>query len=135
MVESQVITQQVACDWRRAFAVAADPRRMPEWASGLAKGALTPSGDHWTMESPQGSARIRFAPPNDFGILDHWVTPDGMSEIYLPFRVIEVRAGICEFQFTLLRQPSMDDAEFARDAEWVARDLRALRSLLADGAD
>ncbi|MBU2407763.1 MAG: SRPBCC family protein, partial [Gammaproteobacteria bacterium] len=87
---------------------------------------------HWDLQTPQGAARIRFSPANDFGVLDHWVTPDGMAEIYLPFRVIDVRPGICEFQFTLLRQPTMDDAAFERDAAWVARDLEALAQLLAN---
>jgi hypothetical protein len=40
-----------------------------------------------------------------------------------------------ELQFTLLRQPHMDDAAFAHDAEWIARDLRALQALLEAPAD
>ncbi len=31
---------------------------------------------------------------------------------------------------TLLRLPEMTEAVFARDAEWVARDLAALKALL-----
>ena len=31
---------------------------------------------------------------------------------------------------TLLRLPEMTDAIFARDAEWVAKDLAALKALL-----
>lgn len=129
--QSRVITQRVACEWRRAYVLAADPRRLPEWASGLAKSALLPRGDHWIVRTPEsGEARMRFAPPNDFGVLDHWVAPEGVPEVYLPFRVIGVAPDACELQFTLLRQPHMDDAAFARDAEWIARDLLSLRSLL-----
>ena len=127
---SRVITQRVHCDWRRAYALAADPLRLPDWASGLSKSTLTPAGDHWRIETPQGLARLRFAPDNAFGVLDHWVTPEGMPEIYLPFRVIAAGADACEFQFTLLRQPHMDDASFERDADWIARDLLALKRLL-----
>lgn len=131
---SRVITQRVKCEWRRAYALAADPTRLPDWASGLAKSALQPKGDHWVVRTPEsGDARMRFAPPNDFGVLDHWVTPEGVPEVYLPFRVIGVEPDICELQFTLLRQPHMDDAAFARDAEWIARDLQALRKLLEAG--
>ena len=50
-----------------------------------------------------------------------------------PFRVIGVAPGICELQFTLLRQPHMDDAAFERDAGWIARDLQSLRRLLEAG--
>ncbi|MBS0430001.1 MAG: SRPBCC family protein [Proteobacteria bacterium] len=131
---TRVITQRVACDWRRAWTLAADPLRMPEWASGLSSGHFTRDGAHWRFETAEGSrARIRFAPANDFGVLDHWVTPEespGAAEIYLPFRVIGLAEGLCEFQFTLIRQPTMDDAAFERDARWIANDLRALRDLL-----
>jgi len=128
---TRVLTQRVACDWRRAWAFAADPAHLPEWASGLSKGQFTREGAHWLFEAADGGrARVRFAPPSDFGVLDHWVTPEGGPEIYLPFRVIGLGEGFCEFQFTLLRQPAMDDAAFARDADWIARDLRTLRDLL-----
>ncbi|MDH6167250.1 hypothetical protein M2282_002399 [Variovorax boronicumulans] len=126
-VQSRVVTQRVACDWRRAYKVAADPARLPDWASGLAKSALVPQGDRWIVRTPEsGDARMRFAPVNDFGVLDHWVAP----EVYLPFRVIGVAPDACELQFTLLRQPHMDDAAFERDAAWIARDLQSLQRLL-----
>ena len=51
--QSRVITQRVACEWRRAYVLAADPRRLPEWASGLAKSALVPHGDHWIVRTPE----------------------------------------------------------------------------------
>ena len=131
--QSRVITQRVACGWRHAYALAADPLRLPDWASGLAKSRLTRTGDHWTAETPQGQARMRFAPANDFGVLDHWVAPEGMAEIYLPFRVIGTGPDACEFQFTLLRQPHMDLAAFERDADWIAGDLQTLQRLLESG--
>jgi hypothetical protein len=34
-----------------------------------------------------------------------------------------------EVQLTLFRQPDMSDAAFAADAQWVTRDLQALRAL------
>ena len=130
-VESRVVTQRVACDWRRAYEVAADPACLPDWASGLAKSALVPHGDHWIVRTPEsGDARMRFSPANDFGVLDHWVAPEGVPEVYLPFRVIGVAPDACELQFTLLRQPHMDDAAFERDAAWIARDLQSLKRLL-----
>lgn len=132
---SRVITQRVACDWRAAYALAADPARLPDWASGLADGALTRDGDRWLATTPGGCAVLRFAPANELGVLDHWVAPEGVPEVYVPFRVIGVAPGACELQFTLLRQPHMDDAAFAHDAEWIARDLRALQALLEAPAD
>jgi hypothetical protein len=133
---SRVLIQRVACDWQQAYALAADPRRAPDWASGLAKSEIQPDPalpGQWVADTPGGRARLRFAPPNDLGVLDHWVTPQGAAEVYIPFRVIATGPGQCEFQFTLLRQPGMDDATFARDSDWVARDLRALQALLVPG--
>jgi hypothetical protein len=127
---SRVITQRVACTWQRAYALAADPLHLPDWASGLANSALRRDGDHWVATTPQGAAILRFAPANEFGVLDHWVMLEGLEQIYLPFRVIDAGPGVCEFQFTLFRQPHMDAAAFARDAEWVARDLQSLRQIL-----
>jgi hypothetical protein len=132
--QSRVIVQRVACEWRRAYRVAADPARLPDWASGLAKSALLPQGDHWIVRTPEsGDARMRFAPANDLGVLDHWVAPEGVPEVYLPFRVIGVAPDACELHFTLLRQPHMDDAAFERDAAWIARDLQSLKRLLEAG--
>ena len=127
---SRTVVQRVACDWRRAYALASDPLRLPDWARGLTNSALRRQGDHWELDSPQGRANLRFAPRNDFGVLDHWVTPEGMPEVYMPFRVIDAGDGCCEFQFTLLRQPHMDDAAFERDAAWIEADLQSLRRLL-----
>ena len=36
----------------------------------------------------------------------------------------------CEVTFTLFRQPGMSAEQFAADAEWVSRDLAALKALL-----
>lgn len=31
--------------------------------------------------------RLRFASENSLGVLDHWVQPAGMPEVYIPMRV------------------------------------------------
>lgn len=54
--------------------------------------------------------------------------PAGAAEIYLPFRVIAVGEGVREFQSTLLRQPTLDDAAFGRDARWIVKDLLRARA-------
>lgn len=135
MTDSRVITRWVACDWRGAYALAADPRRLPDWASGLAGGEVLRDGADWTVQTPvSGPARLRWTPTNAFGVLDHWIGPPGKPEVYVPFRVIDLGAEGCEFQLTLLRQPGMDAAQFERDADWVKRDLAALARLLLDQA-
>ena len=44
-------------------------------------------------------------------------------------RIIPNGSG-CELIFTLFRLPGASDEKFAADAEWVMRDLTALKNLL-----
>ncbi|MGB0219334.1 MAG: hypothetical protein ACPGJF_08385 [Sinimarinibacterium flocculans] len=81
------------------------------------------------MAAPEGEARVRFTPRNDHGVLDHWVTLPSGQTVYIPLRVIANGDG-AEVTLGLIRQPQMSDADFARDAEWVLRDLRRLRERL-----
>lgn len=106
----------------------ADPLNLPRWASGLATG-IRREGGEWVADGPSGRISLHFAPSNDFGVLDHVVTlPDGHS-VMVPMRVLD-NHGASELLFTLFRQPGMDEARFAADADWVRRDLEALRDLL-----
>ena len=96
-----------------------------------AKGALirvSPARGAAALKATQesGQATIIFTPPNVFGILDHRVTqPDG-SEVYVPMRAI-ANGVSTEVIFTLFCQPGMDDATWARDEEWVKKDLERLK--------
>lgn len=115
----------------------ADPLHFAQWASGLA-GGLAPLSDDslsasdptlWAAQSPAGEVTVRFSGPNDFGVADHWVfLPDG-STVYVPLRAVANGDGT-EVSLTLFRQPSMDDAKFAADGDWVTRDLDRLKSVL-----
>jgi hypothetical protein len=78
--------------------------------------------------------KVRFAPRNDLGVLDHYITlPTGVV-IYVPLRVIPNSSG-SELTFTLFRQPGMTDQKFQEDAEWVLRDLTKLKDILEKGFD
>jgi hypothetical protein len=52
--------------------------------------------------------RIRFAPRNPYGFLDHDVTVGSTSPVHIPMRVVPNGEG-AEFIFTLIRQPGMSD--------------------------
>lgn len=104
------------------------PENFRLWASGLGK-SLNKVDGVWIAETQQGPVRIRFSERNGFGILDHWVSPEPGLEIYIPMRVIANGSG-SELVFTLFRLPGMSDQRFAADAEWVLRDLAALKNLL-----
>ena len=104
------------------------PENFARWASGLASG-LERSGEEWIGQTPDGPVRIRFSPPNDFGVLDHEVVTASGAEVRSPLRVIANGTG-CEVTFTLFRLPGMSDEEFAADAETIRRDLASLKGLL-----
>ena len=115
----------------------ADPLNFAEWASGLA-GGLEPISEEdlqesdptlWSAQSAQGEVTVRFSGTNDFGVADHWVfLPDGTT-VYVPLRAVANGDGT-EVLLTLYRQPSMDDAKFRGDGEWVRRDLDKLKAVL-----
>ena len=118
-VDSLHVSQWVDADATEVYAFAADPANLVRWAAGLADPQLA-------------TAEVRFAPRNDFGVLDHVVTlPDG-TRFYNPMRVIP--AGLdgrgCEVVFTVRRFAGVTDEQFAADAAAVAADLATLRGLV-----
>src|SRR5690606_30844699 len=115
--------------WAEVYEVAARPETMPRWASGLAAG-LTRDGEDWIGDGgPIGTVRIRFAPPNLFGVLDHTVTMEDGLVVENALRVVPNGEG-AEVMFTLLQRPGLDAAAFEADAAHVLKDLQALKRLL-----
>ncbi|MYR05382.1 SRPBCC family protein [Gordonia sp. SID5947] len=111
------------------YAFAADPENLPHWAAGLASGVRR-NGDELVVASPMGEVVVRFAPPNQYGILDHEVTlPDG-TVVANPLRIIDHPDG-SEAVFTI-RQRDLTDAQFENDCAAVERDLAALRAAVTD---
>ncbi|PSH63965.1 MULTISPECIES: SRPBCC family protein [Phyllobacterium] len=126
--EARTLQISIGRNWRDVYDYASVPEHLPEWASGLTSG-LQKSGDEWLADSPSGKLRLRFAPDNKFGVLDHWVTTETGEEVYIPLRAV-ANGDSCEVTFTLFRLPGMDDEKFTADAAWVKRDLQKLKDLL-----
>ncbi len=110
------------------YAYASDPANLVHWAAGLGR-ATRRADASWIVHSPMGVVTVLFAPPNEFGVLDHEVTLATGETVYNPMRVIPDGLG-CEVVFTLRRTPTMTDREFARDADAVVADLARLRRIL-----
>jgi hypothetical protein len=104
------------------------PENFSRWASGLGK-SLKKLDGLWIAETPEGPVKVKFTERNEFGVLDHWVSPKPGLQIYIPMRVIANGNG-CELIFTLFRLPGVTDEKFSADAEWVMRDLTTLKNLL-----
>lgn len=116
-------------DWRAVYAFASRPENMPAWASGLGSG-LTQDGEDWVAEGgPIGQVRVRFAPDNAFGVIDHSVTMATGQVVENALRITPNGDG-AEVAFTLLRRADMDDAAFEADAAHVLKDLKALKAIM-----
>ena len=110
------------------YAFVSDPRNLPRWAPGLGSSVVREDGE-WFVETPEGRARVTFAPNNEYGVLDHEVVTPSGETVYVPLRAIADGDG-CEVVFTVRRAPGMTDAEFDRDAGLVSADLALLKKVL-----
>lgn len=104
MSESIHIAEHINRSPAEVYAYVSNLDNLPTWAQGV------------TAEM-----NIRFAAPNDFGVLDHWAIVEGTT-YYNPMRVVEHDDG-SEIVFTL-RNPTADD----RAA--IAADLATLKTIL-----
>ncbi|MGW5350646.1 SRPBCC family protein [Streptomyces sp. NPDC004031] len=127
--ESRHLAVRIARPAADVYAYAADPTHLPAWAHGLS-GAIRQEGEVWIADSPMGRVTVAFAPPNDFGVLDHDVTLPTGETVHNPVRVLPDGDSTAEIVFTLRRLPGMTDAGFATDAATVTADLERLRGLL-----
>lgn len=127
-MRSEHVSVVVARSPEEVYAVASDPTSLPRWAAGLASAPVTVAGDELVADSPMGEVRVRFVPPNSWGVLDHVVRlPDG-TEVLNPMRVVAHPVG-AEVLFTV-RQRDMTDDELAADVAAVRADLETLKALL-----
>jgi hypothetical protein len=130
MQESRTISISIARGWKEVYQSVWRPQDFPRWASGLSKSPLERAeGEWWRTEGSGGPIRIRFSYHNAFGVMDHYVNVGVGADIYIPMRIVENGQG-AEVLFTLFRQPEMSDEKFAADANWVKRDLLALKGLI-----
>ena len=130
MLASRTISISINRNWRKVYDVVWRPEDFPKWASGLSKSPLTKDGETWKAEGPEGTVRILFTDHNAFGVMDHYVDAGNRTIIYVPLRIIQNGEG-AEVLLTLFRQRGMSDAKFTADAEWVARDLLALKTFVS----
>jgi hypothetical protein len=110
------------------YAFASNPANLPRWASGLGSSVVRENQD-WFVETPEGRARVTFAPDNEYGVLDHEVVTPSGDTVYVPLRAVTHGDG-CEVVFTLRRSTGMTDAEFERDTALVTGDLALLKKVI-----
>ena len=113
------------------YAFIADPRRLPEWATGLGTTPTPLPDGGWRVETQAGPMRVEFAGKNELGVVDHVVYPltggDAVADV--PLRVVPNGAG-SEVMLTVFQQPGMSDAQYASDCALVQADLERLKRAL-----
>lgn len=127
-VKSRTVSVSIKCPPSDVYGFAADPRNLPQWATGLCR-SIRPSGESWLVESPLGEVSFRFVPQNPFGVLDHVVTFSDGREVLNPMRVVPNGDG-SEILFTLFQSAEMSDLQFVEDCATVEQDLRTLKRIL-----
>jgi len=70
------------------YAFASDPRNLPRWAAGLARSEVRKDGDEWVADAPFGKVKVRFAPQNSFGVMDHDVKLESGITVHNLMRVM-----------------------------------------------
>lgn len=128
LLEARHVSVSIQRPPQDVYAFASNIENLPRWATGLG-GTIRKVGGDWIAEGPMGPVKIRFAKPNELGVLDHDVVlPSGVT-IHNPMRVVPNGTG-SEVTFTLIRQPDVPEERFEQDAEWVEKDLRTLKAIL-----
>ncbi|MDI7863553.1 SRPBCC family protein [Rhizobiaceae bacterium n13] len=127
-MQSRIVHVRIERNWKLVYDFASRPENMPLWASGLGDG-FRRDGDEWIATGPLGSVRVRFAPRNEFGVIDHEVTMETGLKVHNALRVVPNGDG-AEVMFTLLKVPDMTDASFAADEANVRKDLETLKALM-----
>ncbi|MEY4762012.1 MAG: hypothetical protein RLZZ200_1868 [Pseudomonadota bacterium] len=127
MYRAHTVSVAVDVDPASAYAYISDPEHLPDWAPGFIL-SIERQGDAWLAQTILGEAWFRFAPRNEYGVLDHDVElPTG--HFHNPMRVIPNGAG-CEVLFTMLQLPGTTDEQYQADLETVRHDLQTLKKVL-----
>lgn len=113
---------------KSVYEFVSDLSNLPKWAPAFCR-SIKKDGDDWLAQTPQGQVRMKIAPRNDFGILDHYIMPTPGTEIHVPMRVFPNGKG-SEVLFTLMRRPDMTDDQFHADQDLVRQDLSTLKQTL-----
>lgn len=126
------LTISIDCPPARVQAFVTDPRNLPSWGHGLGN-SVRSEAEQWFVSTPQGEVQIRFAEPNPFGVIDHWVRISPELEIHVPMRVLPNGAG-SEVLFTLFQPATMSAEQLAVDIGLVEQDLQRLKQVLEGAA-
>ena len=100
-----------------AYEFLSQPENFPRWASGMG-GSLRRQGADWVVETPEGTATVRFSEQNSYGVR---TTRDLRPRSDLRAAARGRRAMNEDLVLTLFRQPDISDEKFGRSRVGDAR--------------
>jgi hypothetical protein len=133
MRASVVVKVAIERPYAEVYEFLADPMNFAKWAVNPGSTMSPLDGGDWLVELPRGQSGIRFAPRNNFGVLDYEVFPVGGTHGPItPVRLVPNNGG-CELLLLWLQRDGVTDEKFRSDAEWVQSDIQRLKTLLEGG--
>jgi len=129
MMQSKTITISINSSAEKVYEFVFNLENFPKWARTFCKTIKKSNGEWWVIETPEGPIKIKIAPRNEFGVLDHTVMPAPGVEVFVPMRAVPNGEG-SEIIFTLFKQPGMTEEQFHKDQGMVEQDLATLKQVL-----
>jgi hypothetical protein len=111
MKPARTVSVSIARPPSEVYAFVSDEANLSRWAAGLDR-----------------SRPVAFVPRNPHGVVDHRVTLEDATVVYVPMRVVENGEG-SEVLFTLFGAPDDDVAAVLRDLDSLKRLLEERRDL------
>jgi hypothetical protein len=127
----RILTVTVKVPFDFAYEFARHAENFPKWAAKLATLTLTEEG--WVAGTPGAEAIVRFAPENEYGVLDHSMKLQGKPEVYIPLRMVQNGHGT-QVELMLFRLDQWSDDDFERETALFKEDLHSLKMLLEASA-
>jgi hypothetical protein len=124
--ETRTISLQVRPE--KVVQLLADPRNLPRWAVGFAKGIRSVNG-RWMVTAASGEVGIRIEADPRSGVVDFWMSPAPGIETFAGSRVLP-NGGGSEYVFTQFQAPGMPDEVFDKNVRALEHELTVLRALL-----
>lgn len=130
MLASEVIKVSIQRPYAEVYDFLAEPMNFNRWASNPGSVMEPLDGGDWLVELPRGSSVIRFAPRNNFGVLDYQVFQRGeMGGPVTPVRLVANERG-ATLMLIWFQKPGVSDEQYRSEIEWIGSDLNRLKSLL-----
>lgn len=128
LLNSKTLSISICCEPNKVYEFVSNITNLPKWAKTFCRSARK-TNEGWIIETPQGLLKIHLAGKNEFGILDHYVSPSPGVEVFVPMRVAPNGSG-SEVIFTVFQQPGMSGESYIKDIALVEEDLKSLKSVI-----